>query len=216
MPYDCCSDPSGGAGIQADIKTMTLLGCYAQAVPTCLTVQNTLGVQRSIPIDAELVFDQAAATMEDCMPQCVKIGIVPNLAIAHAITELLRKFKPKFCIFDPVLISSSGLSFVDNETCEFMLEELMPLCQLITPNLPEARHLAQLGDATADELAQYLYNKLKGTLVMVKGGHLPGSPTDICLMEHCTNSKVKGLIAITHMARGASCLLLLHHIKPKA
>ena len=79
------SDPSGGAGIQADIKTMTLLGCYAQAVPTCLTVQNTLGVQRSIPIDAELVFDQAAVTMEDCMPQCVKIGIVPNLAIAHAI-----------------------------------------------------------------------------------------------------------------------------------
>lgn len=78
------------------------------------------------------------------MPQCVKIGIVPNLAIAHAIAELLRKFKPKFCIFDPVLISSSGLSFVDNETYEFMLEELMPLCQLITPNLPEARHLAQL------------------------------------------------------------------------
>jgi hydroxymethylpyrimidine kinase/phosphomethylpyrimidine kinase len=104
--------------------------------------------------------------------------IVPNLAIAHAIAELLRKFKPKFCIFDPVLISSSGLSFVDNETYEFMLEELMPLCQLITPNLPEARHLAQLGDATADELAQYLYNKLKGTPVMVKGGHLPGSPTD--------------------------------------
>ena len=81
------SDPSGGAGIQADIKTMTLLGCYAQAVPTCLTVQNTLGVQRSIPIDAELVFDQAAVTMEDCMPQCVKIGIVPNLAIAHAIAD---------------------------------------------------------------------------------------------------------------------------------
>lgn len=199
------SDPSGGAGIQADIKTMTLLGCYAQAVPTCLTVQNTLGVQRSIPIDAELVFDQAAVTMEDCMPQCVKIGIVPNLAIAHAITELLRKFKPKFCIFDPVLISSSGLSFVDNETCEFMFEELMPLCQLITPNLPEAHHLAQMGDATADELAQYLYNKLKGTPVMVKGGHLPGSPTDY-LFDGALH-KFQSERLNSHNTHGTGCVL---------
>lgn len=172
------SDPSGGAGLQADIKTMTLLGCYAQAVPTALTVQNSLGVKRSVAVDAQLVYEQMAACMDDLPPHAVKIGIVPNAAVAKAIAKALQEYKPAFVVLDPVLVSSSGLPLVDEEGIRVMLEELMPLASLVTPNLPEARFLTKCEDATPDELAKKMHEFLPCT-ILVKGGHRNGSPVDV-------------------------------------
>lgn len=134
-------DPSGGAGIGADLKVFTLLGCYGQSVPTALTVQNSRGVRRNEAVSAALVYDQMDAAMGDLRPDAVKIGIVPTPAVGEAIARALRKHAPGVVVFDPVMISSSGLRLAGEESVRFFRDELMPLCTLITPNLPEARCL---------------------------------------------------------------------------
>lgn len=164
--------------MQADLKTMTLLGCYGQAVPTALTVQNSMGVKRSVAVDAQLVYEQIAACMDDMPPRSVKIGIVPNAAVARAISRALREYKPPFVVLDPVLVSSSGLPLVDEEGINTVLDELMPLATLVTPNLPEARLLANCEDGTPEVLAKMLYERLR-CMVLVKGGHRSGSPIDV-------------------------------------
>ena len=174
------SDPSGGAGLQADLKTFTLLACYGQAVPTALTVQNSLGVRDSVPVDAELVYRQIACAMQDLMPHAVKIGMLPNAAVAKAVAEALRRFRPAFVVLDPVMISSSGRRLVDEEAVETMDKELMPLCTLVTPNIPEAVALSGNPDGTPKEWAGMLSDKWGGVAVLVKGGHGSGaSATDV-------------------------------------
>lgn len=177
------SDPSGGAGIQADLKTFTLLGCYGQAIPTALTVQNTVGVQKSEAISARLVYDQAAAVMTDCMPQSLKIGMVSNTPVAEAIVELVRKFNPAYIIYDPVMVSTSGTRLMAEDTVAYVFKNLMPLCTLVTPNLPEARLLSGLADESPEVLAHRMYGDLGGVSVLVKGGHREGNPTDVLYDE---------------------------------
>lgn len=181
--YNVCmtvagSDPSGGAGIQADLKTMTLLGCYGQAVPTALTVQNSLGVRRCVAVSPQLVYEQMSACMDDMPPRSVKIGIVPNATVARAVSRILRERKPPFVVADPVLVSSSGLHLVDGEGVRALLDELLPLSSLVTPNLQEAQLLAGCDSGKPDLLARTLYGKLR-CAVLVKGGHLTGDPTDV-------------------------------------
>lgn len=199
------SDPSGGAGIQADIKTMTLLGCYAQAVPTVLTIQNTLGVKRSIAIDSELVFEQMMTVMEDCVPFSVKIGIVPNAAVAKSIARVLTIYRPPFVVLDPILISSSGHQLIDEAGIEILINELIPLTSLITPNLPEARFLAQLPQATPSELAKKLSEK-NGTAILVKGGHRTDNPTDILYNGEHFSSFTTTFVE-TNNTHGTGCVL---------
>lgn len=174
------SDPSGGAGIQADIKTFTLLGCYAQAVPTSLTVQNTERVVRQVALDGQLVSEQLDTVMRDWRPDAVKIGITPHADTIAAIAGNLRKYRPGFIVLDPVVVSTSGHRLIDDQGIEALQEQLIPLCTLITPNIPEARLLAGLSDAVPpSDLAHRLYARYAPTAVLVKGGHATGAPEDI-------------------------------------
>ena len=132
------SDCSGGAGIQADIKTISALKGYAASVITAVTAQNTVGVQAVYPIPPDIVRMQTESVMDDLKPAAVKIGMVHNAAIVRAIAECLQRFRPRFVVCDPVMVSTSGRQLMTEDTIHTIQEELFPLCSLITPNLSEA------------------------------------------------------------------------------
>lgn len=212
------SDPSGGAGLQADLKTFTLLGAYGQAVPTALTVQNSQGVQRSVPVEPALVRDQLEAVLGDLPPQAVKIGMLPTAEVAEAVAGALERHRPPFVVMDPVMVSSSGYPLVADECVEVMRQRLMPLCSLLTPNLPEVRLLLRSEAVDQSAMARRLSEQMRGTAVLVKGGHLEGQPVDVlydgelyiykeCRVDtpntHGTGCVLSSAIA-AHVARGAS------------
>lgn len=132
------SDCSGGAGIQADIKTISALGGYAASVITAVTAQNTLGVQSVYPIPVDMVKAQITSVMDDLRPDAVKIGMVYDAGIVTTIVDCLQTYTPECIVYDPVMISTSGRRLMTEETIQVIKTELFPLCTLITPNLNEA------------------------------------------------------------------------------
>lgn len=171
------SDPSGGAGIQADLKTFSALGCYGAAAVTALTVQSTTGVSRTVAVEPELVYEQGAAVMADLMPDAVKIGMAANRPTVEALARLLREFRPAFVVLDPILLSSSGKELLDRPGREALMRELAPLCTLLTPNLPELEMLTGL--AGPHPAALRLMEATGCPHVLVKGGHREGNPVDL-------------------------------------
>lgn len=171
------SDCSGGAGIQADIKTISALGAYATSAITAVTAQNTRGVQAVHPLPAEVVDAQIRSVMDDLHPDAIKIGMVCNTDIVLSIANCLQEYQPGIVIYDPVMISTSGQRLMTEETVQAIQEKLFPSCTLITPNLGEAAMLAGLAtiaDVTAmQDAAQKLAEKHKRDF-LVKGGHLEG------------------------------------------
>lgn len=174
------SDPSGGAGIQADLKTFHQFGVYGEAVVTLLTVQNTQRVDRVVCIDADLVAAQLRAVLEDIPPGAAKTGALGNASVVRAVAETLRG-----CTFplvvDPVMISKHGSRLISDDAGEALERELLPLAALITPNLPEAEVLSGLridGQNAMREAARRMAGD-GGTAVLVKGGHAPGDATDV-------------------------------------
>ncbi|MBK9166940.1 MAG: bifunctional hydroxymethylpyrimidine kinase/phosphomethylpyrimidine kinase [Bryobacterales bacterium] len=174
------SDPSGGAGIQADLKTFHQFGVYGEAVITLLTVQNTMRVSRVVTMDAELVIDQLRAVLEDIPPAAAKTGALGNAAIVEAVAEAAVDFSFPLVV-DPVLISKHGALLIDNGARESLIKRLIPRASLVTPNIQEAealtkktiRNLAGMRDA-ARRIAD-----LGAAAVLVKGGHLEGIATDV-------------------------------------
>lgn len=167
------SDCSGGAGIQADIKTIQARACYAAAAITSITVQNTLGVKSSHPVNAKTVAEQINAVMEDIYPAAIKIGMVCNKEIAVAIASCLKNHHARNIVFDPVMVATSGLKLMDSESIETIIKELMPHCSLITPNLPEAAIISDNSAITIENIKDTcirIYEKT-GTSVLIKGGH---------------------------------------------
>lgn len=170
------SDCSGGAGIQADIKTISALGAYAASVITAITAQNTTGVQGVLPVTPEMVTAQIDAVMTDLRVDAVKIGMVNDPAIVRAIADGLRRHQPRIVVYDPVMVSTSGCRLMEEETVDIIKEELFPLSTLITPNLHEVSLLVDRPvketsemEKAAEELALKHH-----TNVLVKGGHLEG------------------------------------------
>lgn len=205
------SDPSGGAGIQADLKVFTCLGCYGQAIPTALTVQNTVGVLRSMAVDADLVCDQLCAVLDDCPPDVVKIGILPNVAVVHAVVRALRRGSVCPVVYDPVMISSSGLRLMDDDVLDTVRTELAPYCTLVTPNLMEARawlngESTDSGISSPAELAHALSKRLDGTAVLVKGGHLEGEPVDTLYHDGKVYT-YRAERVVTRNTHGTGCVL---------
>lgn len=168
------SDPSGGAGIQADLKVFSALGCYGAAAITALTVQNTCGVSENQPVEASMVYRQARAVMEDLRPDVVKIGMTCRADTICAVAELLREFQPRFTVLDPVMVSSSGHPLLDDEGRKALIEILMPLCRLVTPNLQEAACFAHDFPTEWEAL-----KNSEQTALLLKGGHLEGAPEDV-------------------------------------
>lgn len=171
------SDSSGGAGIQADIKAISALGSYAASAITSVTAQNTLGVQGIHPIPTDIVRQQIESVMDDFHPDAIKIGMVCNKGIALTVTECIRKYHPRWVVYDPVMVSTSGHKLMTDDTIEIIKQELIPLVSLITPNLHEARILSGLDVTSEEEMencADFLGKSCRCS-VLIKGGHLEDS-----------------------------------------
>ncbi len=174
------SDPSGGAGIQADLRTFAALGTIGVSAITALTVQNSLGVQSVFPVPADVLAAQLEAIFSDTNVAAVKIGMLGGADQVSVVAAALRKYKPPHIVLDPVLASSDGVVLLDADGQKLLLTELLPLCDLVTPNVPE---LGQLTGTTAqtqevrDAAARRLL-RLGAKSVLVKGGHLPGAAID--------------------------------------
>ena len=169
------SDSSGGAGIQADIKTFSALGVYGATAITAITAQNTLGVHSQLAIDPQMVYDQICAVVDDLHPQVVKIGMLSNEGIVLAVAEALRKYQLPV-ILDPVIISTSGHRLLSEDAQEALKHKLLPLSTLVTPNIPEMSTLTAMPLATFEDkerAAQHLM-QYGATSVLLKGGHEEG------------------------------------------
>lgn len=174
------SDPSGGAGIQADLKTFHQFGVYGEAVVTLITVQNTLAVDRVEVLDPELVAAQGAAVCEDIPPQAAKTGALGNAAVIRAVADLARRFS-LLLVVDPVMISKHSAPLISGQGGEVLRRELLPLARLVTPNLQEAAVLSgvPVSDLTSMREAARRILDLGPKAVLVKGGHLGGDAVDI-------------------------------------
>ncbi|MGL5937271.1 MAG: bifunctional hydroxymethylpyrimidine kinase/phosphomethylpyrimidine kinase [Phocaeicola sp.] len=170
------SDSSGGAGIQADLKTISALGAYGTTAITALTAQNTTGVKSILPIPASFLTEQIEAVMEDIKPEAIKIGMINDISIVEAIVEAIDKYQPPFVIFDPVMVSTSGHRLVEEDAIKVLCDKLIPRCTLITPNLKEAEVLWKMEIKGIKEMkiAAKELAKSTTTSVLIKGGHLEG------------------------------------------
>ena len=136
------SDSSGGAGIQADIKTMTMNGVYAMSVITSLTAQNTLGVKGIFDSTPEFLKDQIDAVFEDIFPDSVKIGMVSSKELIEVIASRLKFYNAKNIVIDPVMVSTSGSALLKSDAIQTLTEKLLPIATIVTPNIPEAEILS--------------------------------------------------------------------------
>lgn len=145
------SDSCGGAGIQADIKAISALGCYAASAITAITAQNTLGVEAIEAVSPEVVAAQIRAVMDDLHPQSVKIGMVNDRDTIKAIASTLGKYAVGNLVVDPVMVSTSGSRLMQPDAMETFRQELMPMCTLLTPNLPETEALSGIHIYNVDD-----------------------------------------------------------------
>jgi len=206
------SDGSGGAGIQADIKTITAIGCYGLSVITSLTAQNTRGVTAIYPVSAQCVIDQFQAIVDDIAIDAIKIGMLGNATIITTIADLLRnqKNKPPI-ILDTILKSSSGAELLSNEAINFLKAELFPLSTLITPNIPEAILLSSmktpLNTREAVEKCAIELIKTGCNAVLLKGGHGDTNECCDCLLQDNLAKWFNSPKIVTQNTHGTGCTL---------
>ena len=175
------SDSSGGAGIQADIKTMTLNGVYAMSAITALTAQNTTGVRSVTEVTPDFLAQQIDAVFEDIRPDAIKIGMVSSASLIHTIAERLRYYKAANIVVDPVMVATSGSKLMHSEALSVLISELMPLADLVTPNIPEAEVLSGRAIHNADDMlaAAGFISDNTGCAVLLKGGHAVSDANDL-------------------------------------
>lgn len=197
-------DPSGGAGLLADVKTFSALGVYGMAVATALTEQNTIGVTAVNEVDADIVYRQIIAVMGDIQTDVVKIGMVHDARTMEAIADALGKFSPRHIVVDPVMVSSSGKQLMRRDALQTFIERLLPIATLITPNKPEYDLLLSLG-LDAENIAK------SGTSVLLKGGHVEGNEKRDILFyndDNEVNTREYSAHTIhTHNTHGTGCTL---------
>ena len=168
------SDSSGGAGIQADIKTATSLGVYAMTAITAVTVQNTTGVKKVVSIPANEIYHQIVYTSKDIKPDAIKIGMLHSTKIINKVFTSLSQIKTKKIILDPVMVAKGGHALLDLNIIECLKKELLPKCFLITPNLPEAENLLNTKIKSSEDMKVNIENfkSLNIKNALLKGGHL--------------------------------------------
>ncbi|MEG0310427.1 MAG: bifunctional hydroxymethylpyrimidine kinase/phosphomethylpyrimidine kinase, partial [Eubacterium sp.] len=179
------SDCSGGAGIQADLKTFAAYGIYGMSVITAVTAQNTLGVTSIETIKPKMVENQLDAIFMDIIPDAVKIGMVSSKAIISVIVDKLKQYKPKNVVLDPVMVATSGDRLFDIEAQSALVSQLMPLTDMVTPNIPEAEILSGLEIKNKQDMikaAKEIATYYKGA-VLIKGGHLEENSDDLLYKE---------------------------------
>ena len=183
------SDSSGGAGIQADIKTITAHRMYAMSVITALTAQNTTGVFGISEASPEFVGQQLDAVFTDIFPDSVKIGMVSNSDIIKVIAEKLSKYKAQKIVVDPVMVSTSGCRLISEEAQTALTDILLPMAEVITPNIPEAEVLSGIKIANEQDMisAAKLISKKYSGAILVKGGHLVNDAIDLLYFNETVN-----------------------------
>ena len=168
------SDSSGGAGIQADIKTVTSLGSYAMTAVTAVTAQNTMGVKKIMPIPTQNVQKQLTMILEDIGADSVKIGMLHNDGIIKCVYRILKKYNLKNIILDPVMVAKDGTKLINKNSIKYLKKLLLPLSKLITPNIPEAEILTGYSISNKEDMinaANKILN-MGSKNVLLKGGHL--------------------------------------------
>ncbi|MDO5603503.1 MAG: bifunctional hydroxymethylpyrimidine kinase/phosphomethylpyrimidine kinase, partial [Oscillospiraceae bacterium] len=202
------SDSSGGAGIQADIKTITAHKLYAMSAVTALTAQNTMGVRSILESTPEFLADQLDCIFEDIMPDSVKIGMVSGAELIGVIAEKLKVYHAEKIVVDPVMVATSGSRLLTDGAQSALIEKLLPLAALITPNLKEAECLSGIEIREKADMvlaAQKIAQGIKGA-VLVKGGHLDDSADDL-LYENGKVVWIKGERIDNPNTHGTGCTL---------
>ena len=175
------SDCSGGAGIQADLKTMTMNGVYAMSAITALTAQNTTGVAAILESDPDFLAKQIDAVFTDIRPDAVKIGMVSSVPLIEVIADRLRFYKAGNIVVDPVMVATSGSALIENDAVQALKEQLLPLATVVTPNIPEAEVLSGMTIHTPEEMEQAArqISEKYGCAVLCKGGHSINDANDL-------------------------------------
>lgn len=168
------SDSGGGAGIQADIKTISAIGCYACSAITAVTAQNTLGVAAVEPLSTDIIEKQIRAVLDDIGADAVKIGMLATPEIVELVASLMKEYEPPFIVLDPVLVATSGDVLTEGSATEAIVSQLMPLATVTTPNIPEAERLTDLiVESTMDYEPVWTNLREQGAkALLIKGGHL--------------------------------------------
>ena len=202
------SDCSGGAGIQADLKTMLANGVYGMSVITSLTAQNTTGVRSILNSDPKFLADQIDAVFEDIVPDAVKTGMIPSKELVEVIAERMKFYDVKNLVVDPVMVATSGADLSNSESVKALKEKLIPLSTLVTPNVPEAEVLSGMKINTKDDMvkAAEKISKECGCSVLIKGGHSKENADDV--LYHDGEVYVFGMTKIDNEnTHGTGCTL---------
>lgn len=179
------SDSCGGAGIQADLKTFSALGVYGMTAITAITAQNTLGVQAVQAVEPDIIRGQLDALFSDFTIDAVKTGMLNNLETVKVVIEAIDKYRPKWLIVDPVMVSTSGSILLEEDAIALMVDELLPRASLVTPNIPEAERISgrKIELANGNEIAYLMVKEKKFKAVLLKGGHLEGDEANDLFVE---------------------------------
>ena len=202
------SDCSGGAGIQADLKTMTAHKVYGMSVITALTAQNTTGVYGVLDAGGEFVGKQLDCVFTDIFPDAVKIGMVSKIETIEMIASKLQEYKARNIVIDPVMVSTSGCALMSPDAMGTLIEKLLPLGDIITPNIPEAQKLCGFEIRTEEDMiraARQIGHSISGS-VLIKGGHLTKTADDL-LYHDKTVTWYRGERVNTENTHGTGCTL---------
>ncbi|MBR4963889.1 MAG: bifunctional hydroxymethylpyrimidine kinase/phosphomethylpyrimidine kinase [Alistipes sp.] len=206
------SDSSGGAGIQADLKTFSALGVYGATAITAITAQNTVGVHAQYAIDPQMVYRQIISVVDDLHPKCVKIGMLANKEIVNAVAEALSRYDLTI-ILDPVIISTSGHRLLTLEAEEAIKQQLLPLSALLTPNIPETETLTNIKLSSFDDKERAAHHLMQcgAKAVLLKSGHEEGdTKSDILFIPSANGIQATTFSSetiITKNTHGTGCTL---------
>lgn len=203
------SDSSGGAGIQADIKTATALGVYAMTAITAITAQNTTGVKSIVSIRPREIFKQISFSVQDIKPSSVKIGMLHNVDVIKEVIKAIKKHKLKNIVIDPVMVAKGGQRLISNSSINFLREKLFPYALLVTPNIPEAEALINKKIKTLDDIIKAGKQILKfgPKFVLIKGGHINKSIIQDVLISKNNIKIFKNKKIKTKNTHGTGCTL---------
>ena len=203
------SDSSGGAGIQADIKTVTALGGYAMTAVTAVTVQNTTGVSSVIPINPKEIGKQIIFTCKDIKPNGIKIGMLHSSQVIKSVANALNKVKTSKIILDPVMVAKGGARLINQSAIKTLKDKLMRKAYLITPNIPEAEILTKIKIKSLEDMihAANILLKLGAKNVLIKGGHRNTKHTEDILLNKKEIKIFKNKKIKTRNTHGTGCTL---------
>ena len=203
------SDSSGGAGIQADIKTVTALGSYAMTSITAITIQNTTGVKSIVSIDPKEISNQIEFTSKDIKPDAIKIGMLHSSSVIKSVIRSLNIIRVKKIILDPVMVAKGGTKLIDDKAVQLLKNKLLKKVSLITPNIPEAEILTGIKIKTVEDMiyAASLLIRLGAKNVLIKGGHLDSKFVHDIFVNKKEIKIIKNRRITTKNTHGTGCTL---------